>query len=283
MTCLTWGTSRILVAVGSAALLVAGCGGSGTKSDGSADRLGTDAAGGGGAGGNTAGAGGGGAGGGGAGGTTAGRGGGPAGAGGTAAGGTAGSGRGGSTAGTGGGTGGGATAGTAGGGRGGGNAGTGGNATAGTAGGGRGGNAGTGGIGGGAIGGTGGSVGIGRRLEIQNLNVYGNCMPIVPPDPIMVSWASVVNGAIAPSAAVVSVTLTLSGARTITQTLTVMPTTVPLTNGAGTVTHQKVSGDPAPGTVCAEVCGSNARLDVTLSDQGTQFSATATGMYRCVF
>src|SRR5262245_23294285 len=111
MTCSTFVTSRILVALGAVTLLLAGCGGSGTQSDGSADRVGADAAGGG--------------------------------TGGSAAGGTSGGGRGGGTAGTSGGTGG---------------------------------------------------VGIGRRLEIQNFSVSGNCMPIVAPDPIMVSWTSVVNG-----------------------------------------------------------------------------------------
>ena len=116
---------------------------------------------------------------------------------------------------------------------------------------------------------------------IQNLSVFGNCQPIVPPDPIIVAWTSVVTGATSSSATLVSAVLTLSGFRTITQTLTVMPTAVPLTNGAGSAAQQKTAGDPAPGTVCGEVCGSNARLDVTLSDGGTQFSATATGTYLC--
>jgi hypothetical protein len=111
--------------------------------------------------------------------------------------------------------------------------------------------------------------------------VFGNCQPIVPPDPIMVRWTSAVTGATSSSATLVSATLTLSGFRTITQTLTVTPTAVPLTNGAGSVAQQKTAGDPAPGNVCGEVCGSNARLDVTLDDGGTQFSATATGTYNC--
>ena len=111
--------------------------------------------------------------------------------------------------------------------------------------------------------------------------MFGNCQPIVPPDPIIVAWTSVVTGATSSSATLVSAVLTLSGFRTITQTLTVTPTAVPLTNGAGSVAQQKTAGDPAPGTVCGEVCGSNARLDVTLSDGGTQFSATATGTYLC--
>jgi hypothetical protein len=116
---------------------------------------------------------------------------------------------------------------------------------------------------------------------IQNLSVFGNCQPIVPPDPIRVSWTSVVTGASSSSATLVSAVLTLSGFRTITQTLTVTPTAVPLTNGAGSAAQQKTAGDPAPGTVCGEVCSSNARLDVTLDDGGVQFSATATGIYSC--
>jgi hypothetical protein len=185
-----------------------------------------------------------------------------------------------------------------GGGRGGGNtAGTGGN-TAGTGGNtaGAGGNvagAGGGGAGGGNTAGTGGgagggntagtSGGTGRQLAIQGLMVFANCQPSVPADPIMVRWTSAVTGGTSSSATLVSAVLTLTGFRTITQSLTVTPTTIPLTNGSGSAAQQKTAGDPTPGNVCGEVCSSNARLDVTLSDGGVQFTATATGTYSCVF
>ena len=227
------------------------------------------AGGGGGRGGNTAGAGGGGAG-----GNTAGAGGG--GAGGNTAGAGGSGGAGGNTAGAGGGGAGGNTAGAGGGGAGG--------NTAGAGGGGAGGNtagAGGGGAGGGNTAGTGGATG--RRLEIQSLMVFGNCQPSVPADPIMVRWTSAVTGGTSSSATLVSAVLTLTGFRTITQSLTVTPTAIPLTNGAGSAAQQKTAGDPAPGNVCGEVCSSNARLDVTLSDGGVQFTATATGTYNCAF
>jgi len=187
--------------------------------------------------------------------------------GGEAGGTTGGGGRGGNTAGTGGATGG-NTAGT-----GGSTAGTGGSATAGTTGAG-----GTGGAGGGT-GGTGGRP----QLVIQNFVVYGNCQPVVPSDPIVVSWTSIVTGAASSNAPLVSATLTLTGFRTIIQALTVMPTAVPLTNGSGSATMRKTDGTPAAYQVCGEVCGSNARLDVFLEDGGTHVPivATATGTYTC--
>jgi hypothetical protein len=98
----------------------------------------------------------------------------------------------------------------------------------------------------------------------------------------MATWTSAVTGATSSNATLVSAVLTITEARTITQTLTVTPTSVPLTNGAGSVAQQKTAGAPAPGTAC-DVCGGNARLDVTLDDAGTQFSATATGTFNCAF
>ncbi len=120
------------------------------------------------------------------------------------------------------------------------------------------------------------------RVTIAMFGAFGNCMPIVPPDPINVSWTLSVSGAAGLTLTVTDATLTIRGSRTVTQTLTVMPPSFALTGGAGSAMQRKLTGTPTPMNVCGELCGgATATLDLTVTDGVGSYRVSAMSPFMC--
>jgi hypothetical protein len=120
-------------------------------------------------------------------------------------------------------------------------------------------------------------------VTISDLAVFGNCMPIVAPDPIHAGWTVAISGATGPAATLTSATLTLMSSPPIVQTLTVDSPTVLLLIGSGMAMQQKVSADMNPSMACGATCGADARLSLTFMVDGAPVTATADGVYECTF
>lgn len=120
-------------------------------------------------------------------------------------------------------------------------------------------------------------------VTIRDVAIYGNCFP-VPADPVIAFWEVDVAGAAGASATLVSATLTLTGASTITQTLTVDMTSIALSGGSGTAAMRKTGGSPSTVAGCGEMCsGATFRLDLVFMIDGRTVPASLTGNYGCVF
>ena len=122
----------------------------------------------------------------------------------------------------------------------------------------------------------------GVTVAIADFSIFGNCMPIVPPDPIIATWTITVSGATGATARFVTGTLTFSGGAS--QTITVEDDTIDLVAGAGTGDQRRAGGTPAiPG--CGTICsaGEDAALQVTYEVDGATYQVDASGAYSCAF
>lgn len=120
-------------------------------------------------------------------------------------------------------------------------------------------------------------------VTISGLTLFGNCMPIVAPDPIRASWTATVAGATGATATLTSATLVITGTTTIVQNLTVDVPVIALTGGAGSSMQTKVLADMNPSMACGGTCGSPAHLDLTFMIDGAPVMATADATYECAF
>jgi hypothetical protein len=125
-------------------------------------------------------------------------------------------------------------------------------------------------------------------ISLTGAAVYSNCMPSVPPDPILAFWTVHVSGA---PGGLTSVTLTdakltitpASGAP-VNQTLTIDFPAVALTGGAGTQDQRKTGADVLPSGACSALCsGATFSLELTYDVAGTPFVVTETGAFGCVY
>jgi hypothetical protein len=120
-------------------------------------------------------------------------------------------------------------------------------------------------------------------VAISGFSAFGNCMPIVAPDPIRASWTATVTGGSGASAMLTSATLVIMGSPPIVQSLTVDMPTIALTDGGGSATQTKVSATMNPAMACGATCGSDARIDLTFMIAGREVMASADGTYECAF
>jgi hypothetical protein len=122
----------------------------------------------------------------------------------------------------------------------------------------------------------------GLSVTISEFSIFGNCMPIVPPDPIVATWTITVAGATGAPARFVTGTLTFSSGET--QTITVEDDTIALVGGAGSGEQRRAGGTPAvPG--CGTVCSASVEADLvaTYEVDGTMIQVEASGPYFCAF
>ena len=136
----------------------------------------------------------------------------------------------------------------------------------------------------GGAGATGGSASGGAgaigEVTLSDAVAYSNCQPGVQGDPIIAFWEASVSGAVGhATATLLDATLSVNGARTLVQHLTVDHPSFPLTNGAGSVDQRKVGADVPPGnSVCLDFC-MHATWSLELEfDVGR---ASASGNFEC--
>jgi hypothetical protein len=119
----------------------------------------------------------------------------------------------------------------------------------------------------------------GVTVSIADFNIFGNCMPIVPPDPIVATWTVVVAGASGTSGSFESGTLTFSGGEVVPVTVDVPSFT--LTAGGAMQAQRR-----EPGVIKVDgcsLCGMGVRLDATYRVDGASFPVVANGNFSCAF
>ena len=120
-------------------------------------------------------------------------------------------------------------------------------------------------------------------ITIRDLGIYANCMPSVPPDPIIAFWTTDVRGATSATASLTSAVLTIVGSGTVTQTLTVDVPAVVLSAGSGTQDQRKTGADMNPTAACGELCsGATATLVLRFAVDGTEIEVRDTTPFGCV-
>ncbi len=136
---------------------------------------------------------------------------------------------------------------------------------------------------GGAVSGDTGPVESSPHVEISDLYVYANCMPIVASDPIHAGWTATVTDAVGSVASIADATLTITGASTVNQTLNVEHSVIELSGGTGSAEQRKVTGLGSPGGACGDLCSdAEARVYLTFSVDGQLVTATAAAPFSCV-
>ena len=81
-------------------------------------------------------------------------------------------------------------------------------------------------------------------------DIYGNCMPVVMPDPVIAFWTQrPIVGGRGTIATLAEATLTITGSWTVTQHLTLDHPNILLTGGAGSQAQRKTGADMNPRTV----------------------------------
>jgi hypothetical protein len=115
-------------------------------------------------------------------------------------------------------------------------------------------------------------------LSMSNVQMWANCMPIVPADPWHLDFDITYDnsaGTTPATAVVTSVTALFSAAGNPTLDITVTPTTVgPVAAGASsTVTHTKTASTPDLTNDCG-LCGSDVTLEVRVDIGGSEVLLT---------
>jgi hypothetical protein len=115
---------------------------------------------------------------------------------------------------------------------------------------------------------------------LTNTVVYSDCTLGERGDTIVASWTANISGATGrDTAGLTGATLTVVGARTVTQSLSVEPVSAELTDGQGSVDQRKTGASTDPGWVCVEVCQPAATWSLEVEfDAGSAF---ASGDFYC--
>lgn len=117
-------------------------------------------------------------------------------------------------------------------------------------------------------------------VAISDFAASGNCMPIVPGDPIVATWTVVVSGASGTTASFVRGELVYSGGSRVPVTVDVP--SFGLTAGAAMQAQRRVSGATKTDG-CGTTCGMGVRLEATYLVDGEEFAVTANDNYDCAF
>lgn len=126
-----------------------------------------------------------------------------------------------------------------------------------------------------------GDASIDATVTLGEVAVYGDCMPIVPADPVVAFWTATVAGASGATATLTDAELFIA---TETQTLTVDEPIVSLSGGAGSQEQRKTSGDPAIAGACASLCtDASYTLELTYAIDGASVVVSDTGAFDCVY
>jgi hypothetical protein len=122
------------------------------------------------------------------------------------------------------------------------------------------------------------------QVTLRNVSAYGNCMPSVAADPIIVLWTVDITGAAGASAQVTNATITVSKGTSIVQDFTVEKPTVALVNGAGSADQRKSLDSVSPNQVCSSMCsGATYQLNLVFDINGQSISASQAGAFSCAY
>jgi len=122
-------------------------------------------------------------------------------------------------------------------------------------------------------------------VTVRDVAVYANCMPVVSPDPILAFWTTEVSGASVGTATLTDAKLELTGAGTLSQSLTVDTPTITLVGGSGTQMQRKTGADVTPTMACRTFCRGRVMfsLELTFDVGGVSIPVVQTGSFGCVY
>jgi len=127
-----------------------------------------------------------------------------------------------------------------------------------------------------------GEVGSHVQVVLHASYAWANCMPEVPPDPILVTWTVDITGAVGATAQLSKATLTVSNSSSsVVQDFTANSPTIPLAGGAGSAQQQKTPGSASPVSVCSLCTGASYRLDLVFTVDGQSFPVSGTSTFTC--
>jgi len=122
------------------------------------------------------------------------------------------------------------------------------------------------------------------QVALRNVSAYGNCMPMIQPDPIIVLWTVDITGARGDAAQLTKATITVSNGASIVQDFTVANPIIQLVDGAGSASQRKPLDRVSPNQACSAMC-SNAtyQLDFVFDIDGQSISVSKAGAFSCAF
>ena len=122
------------------------------------------------------------------------------------------------------------------------------------------------------------------QVTLRKVSAYGNCMPSIVADPIIVLWTVDITGATGASAQVSKATITVSKGTSIVQDFTVEQPTVSLVNGAGSADQRKALASVSPNQACSSMCsGATYQLELVFDINGQRIPASQTGAFSCAY
>jgi len=122
------------------------------------------------------------------------------------------------------------------------------------------------------------------QVTLRKVSAYGNCMPSIAADPIIVLWTVDITGATGASAQITKATITVSKGTSIVQDFTVEQPTVSLVNGAGSADQRKSLASVSPNQACSSMCsGATYQLDLVFDINGQYIPASQTGAFSCAY
>ena len=122
------------------------------------------------------------------------------------------------------------------------------------------------------------------QVTLRKVYAYGNCMPSIAADPIIVLWTVDITEATGASAQITKATISVSKGTSIVQDFAVEQPTVSLVNGAGSADQRKSLASVSPNQACSSMCsGATYQLDLVFDIDGQHIPASQTGAFSCAY
>ncbi len=130
----------------------------------------------------------------------------------------------------------------------------------------------------------GGDGGSQARVVLRSVYAYGNCMPVISEDPILVMWTVDITGARGDTAQLTKATITVSSGTSIVQDFTVANPSIALVGGAGSADQRKPVAVVSPNSACSQMCGgATYRLDLVYAIDGQIIAVSQSGNFSCAY
>jgi hypothetical protein len=130
----------------------------------------------------------------------------------------------------------------------------------------------------------------GPQVVLRKSYAWADCMPRTggaTVDPVMVTWTVDIAGARGDTARVSKGTLTVVGAVTIVQSISVDKPSITLSGGAGTADQRKPLPGTSPNDACMQICGgaskNSYRLELVFDVDGQSIAVESSGSFNCSY
>lgn len=122
------------------------------------------------------------------------------------------------------------------------------------------------------------------QVTLRKVAVYGDCMPSIALDPIIVFWTVDIAGARVATAQLTKAVATVTGKTTIVQDFIVDKPTITLVDGVGSADQRKSDKNKLSSSVCDSMCGgSTYQLDLVYEIDGQSIAVSNSGEFSCAY